>query len=143
MLFLKCSEVSVYVIDPYTVRLYPWGKTILERLGSAQIFYSSNFPAIFSNLFCTEKSAGNSCRSESFYYCFPSRTSKNTQLKYTNIQVFLRNCYCCGELFWTLQKNFPSWQIVSSDGKWSKITYCEHNANAFICLLMCPGVSII
>ena len=34
-------------------------KEILERLGSARIFDKLNFPALFSNLFCTEKSAGD------------------------------------------------------------------------------------
>ena len=34
-------------------------KIILERLVSALFFHKSNFPALFSNLFFTEKSAGN------------------------------------------------------------------------------------
>jgi len=33
-------------------------RAILKRLRSARIFYRSNFPALFSNLFCTKKSAG-------------------------------------------------------------------------------------
>ena len=35
------------------------GKKILERLVSARFFYRSNFPALFSILFRTEKNAGN------------------------------------------------------------------------------------
>ena len=34
------------------------GNEILEPLGSGRFFDKSNFPALFSNLFCTEKSAG-------------------------------------------------------------------------------------
>ena len=41
-------------------KLLKWKlKMILERHVSARIFHKSNFPAFFSSLFCTEKSAGN------------------------------------------------------------------------------------
>ena len=36
-----------------------WGEEILQRLGSARFFNTSNFPALFFNLFCNEKSAKN------------------------------------------------------------------------------------
>ena len=35
------------------------GKKILEQLRTALVFDKLNFPALFSSLFCAEKSAGN------------------------------------------------------------------------------------
>ena len=78
------------------------GKTILKRLGSAQMFYKSNFPALFSNLFLTEKCAGKFNSSQIVLILVPSNLFYfGTRLEHRS-SIRIRDCieiFILGVLF--------------------------------------------
>ena len=54
MKFLQ-KLIKIFCYQIYTVRFKTRGKQILERLGSAQFFDASNFPALFLTCFTQRK----------------------------------------------------------------------------------------